>query len=421
MGQTPNRHLLTPSFLLKLLFVGKSSKGVLVTRPLTKWQGFQTSIFSQMTQKAMKAGAVNLAQGFPDFDGPDEIKDAAIAAIKSGLNQYAPATGLLELRQLLARRQSARMDMAIDADTEVTVFSGATEALYCATQALLEPGDELIAFEPYYDSYPAGVHGAGAKLVGVPLDPPEFAFDPKVLAKAITPRTRAIIVNTPHNPTGRVFGQAELEVIRELAIKHDLWVITDEVYEELVYTPSRHIHMATMPGMAERTITISSTAKTFSMTGWKVGYAFAKPAVMAALRAVHQFTVFCSATPLQAGMIAALKLGPSYFTELNQDYRAKRDDLVKILKTAGFNCRVPEGTYFALADYSPLFNGKDTDFADQLTNDIKVACIPISGFYNDKVAAAEKLTYVRFAFCKGKDTLAAAAKNLQRVKEISGR
>jgi N-succinyldiaminopimelate aminotransferase len=387
-----------------------------VTRALTKWQGFQTSIFTQMTQKAIKAGAVNLAQGFPDFDGPDEIKDAAIAAIKNGLNQYAPATGLPELRQLLARRQSARMDMAIDADTETTVFSGATEALYCATQALLEPGDELIAFEPFYDSYPAGAHAAGAKLVGVPLNPPEFAFDPKALANAITPRTKAIIVNTPHNPTGRVFGQAELEVIRELALKHDLWVITDEVYEELVYAPHRHIHLATMPGMAERTVTISSTSKTFSMTGWKVGYAFAKPALTGALRAVHQFTVFCSATPLQAGMIAALKLAPSYFSELNQDYKTKRDDLLKVLRDAGFKVRTPEGTYFALADYSPVFKGKDTDFADKLTSDVKVACIPISGFYTDPRAAAAKLSYVRFAFCKGKDTVNAAAKNLAALK-----
>ncbi len=381
----------------------------------TKWDRFGTSIFSLMTQKALASQAVNLAQGFPDFDGPDVIKDAAIAAIRAGKNQYAPATGLPELRAALAAHQERRTGLAFDQGTEVTVFSGATEALFCAFQ-LLESGDEVIAFEPYYDSYPAAAHAAGARLVGVPLTPGSWTLDAGKLRAAVTPKTRALIVNTPHNPTGHCFTDAELAEVAAVAQARDLLVFTDEVYEELVYAPGRHRSVATLPGMRERTITISSTSKTFSFTGWKVGYAFASPALTNALRAVHQFTVFCSATPLQAGMVEALKLGPAYYEELRRDYLARRDALLGMLDSAGFRCSVPEGTYFILADYSRISDVPDLEFATWLIDTVKVATIPISVFYSENQEAAKRLRFVRFAFCKGMQTLEAAGARLSALR-----
>ncbi len=381
----------------------------------TKWDRFGTSIFSVMTQKALATGAVNLAQGFPDFDGPDVIKNAAIAAIRGGKNQYAPATGLPELREALASHQKRRTGLAFDKDTEVTVFSGATEALYCAFQ-LLDAGDEVIAFEPYYDSYPAAAHAAGACLVGVPLTPGTWRLDVDALTKAVTPKTRALVLNTPHNPTGHCFTQTELEAIAALAQKHDWLVFTDEVYEELVYAPAAHRSLATLPGMRERTITISSTSKTFSFTGWKVGYAFAPEPLTRALRAVHQFTVFCSATPLQAGMVEAMKLGPEYYGELRRGYRQRRDTLIEMLNDAGFRCSVPAGTYFVLADYSAIRDVPDLEFATWLIDTAKVAAIPISVFYAGNQEAAKKLRYVRFAFCKGTPTLEAAGARLKGLR-----
>lgn len=381
-----------------------------------KWSGFATSIFTVMTQKANAAGAVNLAQGFPDFDGPDEIKLAAIDAIRGSFNQYAPAPGLPALREKISAFQKDTKDQVWSPDSEVTVFTGATEAIYCAMQALLDQGDELIAFEPFYDSYPASAYSAGAKLVGVPLNAPDWSFSEKDLAEKISSRTRAIIVNTPHNPTGKVFTKAELECIAALAKKHDLLVITDEVYEQLFYKGAEHICMASLPGMAERTVTISSTSKTFSMTGWKVGYTFARPEITRLLRNVHQFTVFCTATPLQAGMITAFDLPAAYYDELRADYQTKRDLLVDILKKNGFRCNAPDGSYFILADYSSVSKKPDVEFATWLTEDIKVATIPTSVFYTDPEAAAARQHYVRFAFCKGESTLRQAAERLSRLR-----
>lgn len=383
-----------------------------------KWDRFGTSIFSVMTQKANQAQAVNLAQGFPDFDGPSVIKEAAIDAIRSGLNQYAPAPGLPSLRQLLATRQEQRTGLKYSWEDEVTVFSGATEAIYCAFQALFSPGDEIIAFEPFYDSYSPAAFAAGAQIVGVPLMPPNWDFEPESIAKKITPKTRAIIVNTPHNPTGRVFSRAELEAISALVKKHDLWVITDEVYEELIYSLAAYLSPASLPGMAERTILISSTAKTYSFTGWKIGYAFAPKLLTKGLRAVHQFTVFCSATPLQRGMEAALKLAPSYYDELRREYGMKRDLLLTILKGAGFKPRAPEGTYFILADFSTLSRKSDVEFSLWLTEKAKVAVVPISVFYTDPIAAQRETRHVRFAFCKGFETIRQAKENLRLMPEL---
>ena len=381
----------------------------------TKWNQFETSIFSIMTQKAIAAGAVNLAQGFPDFDGPDVIKKAAIDAIMGPMNQYAPAPGLPVLRQKIAKFQQETKGLSYNPDTEVTVFTGATEAIFCTMQALLGQGDEIIAFEPFYDSYPASAHAAGAKLIGVPLLAPNWSFNPAELAGKITAKTRAIIVNTPHNPTGKVFSHDELKCIADLAIKHDLLVFTDEVYEQLVFGEAKHLSMAAIPGLAERTVTMSSTSKTFSMTGWKVGYAFASPEITKLLRTVHQFTVFCTATPLQAGMIKAFELDKSYYQELRRDYLGKRDLLVKILHKNGFKCHAPDGSYFIVADYSAISNKNDLEFANWLTETIKVATIPTSVFYTKPAEVREKQRYVRFAFCKGESTLLEAAKKLEAL------
>lgn len=377
-----------------------------------KWDHIGTSIFSVMTQKAQAAQAINLAQGFPDFDGPDEIKEAAIAAIRSGHNQYAPAFGIPPLRAALSRHQAKRTGEIYNPDTEVTVFSGATEAIYCALQAILEAGDEIIALEPFYDSYPAAAYAAGARLVGVPLTS-DWQLDRALLEKAISPRTRAMIINTPHNPSGKVLSQGEMDVLREVAIRHNLIVIMDEVYEELVYAPSRHIAMAAMADMRERTITISSTSKTFSFTGWKVGYAFAPPELTRMLRAVHQFTVFCSATPLQHGMVAAFDLAEDYYRDLRADYQHKRDLLVSALKDAGFRCSAPAGTYFVVADYRGISDLDDVSFCDWLIQKVKVAAVPLSAFYTDQAKASREVGHVRFAFCKGLDTLEEAASRLK--------
>lgn len=382
-----------------------------------RWQRFETSIFSKMTQLANSCQAVNLAQGFPDFDGPDLIKNAAIAAIRDNKNQYAPAYGVIDLRKAIADRQLESYGLAYDHLEEVTVFSGATEAIFCTIVGLCQPGDEVITFEPFYDSYPAGVMLAGAVLKTVALQAPKWTFDIEDLKKAITPRTKLLLLNTPNNPTGKVFSGKELKEIAELAKAHNFYVMTDEVYEELIYLPARHFPFASIPGMRERTILVSSTSKTFSMTGWKVGYAFAPAELSRLIRIPHQYTVFCSATPLQYGMIPALKLGTEYYHLLREEYSDRRSVLYKLLIKMGFECHLPEGTYFIVASHQKLLDIPDVEFAEWLTKEVGVACIPVSAFYDDPAKAAETSRYVRFGFCKNIDTINAAAekfsKNLQ--------
>lgn len=378
-----------------------------------RWSKFGTSIFSLMTQAANRHGAVNLAQGFPNFDGPNEIKEAAIQAIRGDLNQYAPSTGLPRLRELLSQRMKKTSGLEFSPDHEVTVFSGATEALYCAFQAFLSPGDEFITFAPFFDCYPAGAYSAGANLVEVKLNAPDWTFSKSDLENAVTEKTKFILVNTPHNPTGRVFTRDEMQMIAEVAKKNDLLVITDEVYEELVYDGVPFTRMSTLDGMRERTVTISSSAKTFSLTGWKVGYTFASPELTRELRAVHQFTVFCSATPLQAGICKALELPDSYYQQLRAEYHERRDTLCQGLASLGFKFRKPEGTYFVVADYSHMSPLKDQEFALWLTETKKVAVIPTSVFYDDPGSIAAKQSFVRFAFCKDVNTLNAGLFNLR--------
>lgn len=377
-----------------------------------EWKAYETSIFSEMSQLAQTHNAVNLAQGFPDFDGPDEIKQAATKAIRDGKNQYAPSHGIIELREKLAERQLESTGISYNPATEVTVFSGATEAMFCAITALCKPGDVIHCFEPFYESYPFAADLVGASLKAIPLNPPDWTIDFERLESELGPKSTAFVLNTPHNPTGRVFTKAELEKLAALITKYNLVLITDEVYEELVFTPSRHLAPATIQGLKERTISISSTSKTYSFTGWKIGYAFAPEALTRLIRIPHQYTVFCSAAPLQWGMLAALDLSKTYYHLFREDYAKRRHALYLCLQKHGFKCKPPEGSYFITADYSSISDLNDQDFARELTKRVNVATIPISGFYNDPKEAAKQLRYVRFAFCKDLTTIAKAERLL---------
>jgi N-succinyldiaminopimelate aminotransferase len=378
----------------------------------SRWQAFSSSIFSKMSQMAAAHQAVNLAQGFPDFDGPAAIKEAAIQAIRGNFNQYAPSTGLGELRRQLAKRQAEQYGLTYDFASEVTVFSGATEAIFCCIMGLCGPGDEVLTFEPFFDCYPAATAMAGANLRTVPLRAPDWSFSLDELRAAVTSRTKVLLLNSPHNPSGKVFNRQELQSLAALAQEKNLIVITDEVYEELFFTPARHLPISRLEGMRDRTITISSTAKTFSLTGWKVGFTFADKKLTELIRIPHQYTVFCSATPLQAGMIAAYQLGQDYYLDFRDQYTRRRDTLLGILRKHGFTCKAPEGTYFITADYTQIRDIPDMEFAAWLTEKVGVACLPISSFYADAESARKNLRLVRFAFCKEVETLEEAGRRL---------
>ncbi len=385
----------------------------------SRLQGFGTNVFTEMTLLAQRYGAVNLGQGFPNFDGPELIKEAAIRAIRDGHNQYCRMTGLPELNRAIAAHQERFYGLSYDPDREVTVTNGATEALYATFQALLEVGDEVIFFEPFYDSYQAGVAAAGGveRLVtlrssggGRAQQGPDFGYDFLELERAITPKTRAILINTPHNPTGKVFSRRELEHLAELCRRHDLLAIADEVYEHLVFD-GEHISIASLPGMRERTITISSTGKTFSMTGWKIGWACAPEPLTAAVRTAHQFITFCNSAPLQPAMAEALGAGDDFYRRLTADYRERRDRLCRGLEEVGFAVLPPAGTYFVMADIRPLGYDDDVEFCRILPEEAGVAAIPPTAFYVDKAAGRH---LVRFAFCKTLEVLDEAIDRLRR-------
>lgn len=359
-------------------------------------QGFGTTIFAEMTALANAHGAVNLGQGFPNFEGPASIRDAAVAAINDGHNQYCRSFGIPSLTASIARHQKTYYDIELDADAQVTVFNGATEAIASTLIALCEVGEEVIVFEPFYDSYRAVVAMAGAVVKPIPLIDPDFSYDPAALEAAITPKTKAILLNTPHNPTGKVFSPEELEHIATLCAKHDIIAITDEVYEHLVFEGS-HRPLAALPGMAERTVTISSAGKTFSFTGWKIGWACASPALSAAIRTAHQFITFCNGTPFQHAIAHALDLGPSYFETFAAEYRSRRDRLCEGLDDVGFKVLRPAGTYFVCVDIRPLGFDDDQELCRALPATVGVAAIPNSAFYLDKARGKH---LVRFAFCK---------------------
>ena len=383
-----------------------------MTRPAlsSRLEGFGTTIFSEMTRLAIEHGAINLAQGFPDFDGPEFAKEAAIAAVRAGHGQYARVTGIPELHRRLSEKY--RRDWGLDyaADAEITVTSGATEAIFDAINGICDAGDEVILFEPFYDSYKASVAMAGAKAVYVTLRAPDWKFDLRELEGAFSSRTRAIMLNTPHNPTGKVFSRDELDAIARLCREHDVFCVTDEVYEHLVYE-GKHVPMASIPGMRERTITISSFGKTFSLTGWKIGWAAAPPNLTAAVRAAHQFVTFATATPLQYAAASAFEAPPSYYADLLASYRKKRDYLSSELAAIGFDVHPAHGTYFCCAGFSRFHGGDDAAFCRWLTSEIGVAALPPTSFYGK---SDEGKRYARFAFCKKDETLAEAVKRLRQ-------
>ncbi len=377
---------------------------------------FGTTVFSEFSALAREVGAVNLGQGFPDFDGPDEIKGAASDAIRRGVNQYAITNGAVSLRRAVAKHAERFYGQHVDPETQVAVTSGATEAIFDAVMALVNPGDEVVVFEPFYDSYVASVEMAGGVARYVTLNPPDAShakwwFNESALAAAFSSKTRLVIVNTPHNPTGKCFTREELETIGALARKHDATVLSDEVYEHLVFAPGRHLRPATLPSLAERTLTISSGGKSFSFTGWKIGWALGPAPLVRAMQKAHQFVTFATAAPFQEAIAAALELPDSYFSGFEAMYRGKRDFLTAALKTAGFQPFTPEGTYFVIADAGAHVRSDDFETCRWLTREKKVAAIPPSAFYvaEHKVQARR---LVRFAFCKTDPTLAEAAKRL---------
>jgi N-succinyldiaminopimelate aminotransferase len=378
----------------------------------SKLAPFGTTIFTEMTRLAQQHDAVNLAQGFPDFDGPEFAKDAAIRAIREGHGQYARMSGTPELARVLSAKYRRDYKLDYDPDSEITVTSGATEAIFSALQGICEPGDSVVLFEPYYDSYRAAVAMAGAVPRFVTLEAPDWSFDLEELRRAAQ-GARVILVNSPHNPTGKVFSGGELEAIAGICREEDALCLTDEVYEHIVYD-GHHVPMATLPGMRERTITISSFGKTFSLTGWKVGWAAAPGPLSAAVRAAHQFVTFATATPLQHGAAVALSTGSEYYRLLRDSYRGKRDYLVRELAAIGFRVSSPAGTYYVCADFRPLGFDDDVAFCRRLIEEIGVAAIPPSVFYEHPERGK---TYVRFAFCKKDSTLETAVARLRRLCE----
>ena len=381
-------------------------------RTATRLAPFGSTIFSDITRRALESGAINLGQGFPNFDGPDFVKEAAISAIRAGHGQYAPTNGIPELTSVIAARFSTVTGLeGIDPRRHVTVTSGCTEALAAAFLGLLEPGDGVILIEPTYDAYPVGAALAGAVPSYVTLRPPAFELMAAELEGAVTPRTRAIVVNTPHNPTGRVFSLSELETIADLCRRHDLLAITDEVYEHMVFD-GEHLSLAQLPEMWDRTVTLSSLGKSFSLTGWKIGWAVAPAYLTAGVRAAHQFLTFATATPLQHAAATALSAPPSYFEELSGSYRSKRDLLADGLEAIGLEVFVPQGTYFMMADHSRFGFADDVAFVNHLIDQVGVAAIPPSAFYHDRTDGGNM---VRFAFCKDENTLREAIERMRRL------
>ena len=368
-----------------------------------------TTIFAEMSALALDTDSVNLGQGFPDVDGPHEIAAAAAAAIMEGRgNQYPPGPGIPELRRAVADHQKRFYAQDVDPDAEVLVTAGATEAIAAALIALMEPGDEAIAFEPYYDSYAACIAMAGGTRVPVTLRPPGFRPDLEALRAAITPRTRLILLNSPHNPTGAVFSRAELAQIAALACEHDLLVVSDEVYEHMVFD-GEHVPIGSLPGMRERTVTISSAAKTFSFTGWKIGWVTATPELVTTVRTVKQFLTYVTGGPFQYAVAEALAMPDTYYASIAADLRVKRDLLCPGLAEAGFEVYQPAGTFFVTTDIRGLGEKDGMEFCRELPRRARVVAIPSSVFYDDQEAGR---TQVRFAFCKKEEVLREALARL---------
>lgn len=376
---------------------------------------FGETIFAEMSALAERTGSVNLGQGFPDTDGPTKVAEAAIQAIRDGHNQYPPGLGILALRQAIAAHQRKFYDLEFDPEHEVLVTAGATEAIAAALLALIAPGDEVVTFEPYYDSYAASIALAGGTRRIVTLRPPDFGFDPAELRQAITPKTKAILVNSPHNPTGKVFGDDELRLIAELCNEHDLVAISDEVYEHLVFEGT-HRPLITYPGMRDRTIQISSAGKTYSFTGWKIGWTCAQPALIHAVRTAKQFLTYVSGAPFQHAVVTALGLPRSYYNEYVADMAKKRNRLMAGLESAGFDVFRPAGTFFITADIRPLGFDDGREFCLALPERCGVVAVPSVVFYDND---HEGRHLVRFAFCKKLEVIDEAVTRLKTLPEAN--
>ena len=377
---------------------------------------FGTTIFTEINQLAAQHQAVNLGQGRPDFDGPPEIIDAAVRALHSdAANQYAPSPGLPELREGIARHAGVFYDLDVDPNAGVIVTAGATQGIFSAIMGLIDPGDEVIIIEPYYDSYVPGVLMAGGKPVYVPMHPPAWTFDADELRAAFNPGTRAIILNTPNNPTGRVYTRAELQMIADLCIEFDVIVISDEVYEHLIFEGHQHVAIASLDGMFERTVTVGSAGKTFGMTGWKIGWVYGMPELVTGVWRAHQFITFATNHPTQAAVAYAFTLGNSYYEEYQALYSQKRELVMQVIDAAGMSAIQPEGTYFIMGDFSEVFDGNDVEFCKFLIEQIGVATIPPSAFFSEKHRAHAE-NHVRFAFCKSDETLERAAQRMRNLR-----
>ena len=377
-----------------------------------KAQQFTESVIREMTRLALRHGAVNLAQGFPDFPAPAEVKEAAVRAVQADINQYAITWGAREFRRAIAERFEKDSGLAIDPEREITVCCGATEAMIASLLAIVDPGEEVVVFEPFYENYGPDAIISGAVPRFVPLRPPHWTFDPEELASAFNERTRALILNTPNNPTGKVFTQEELETIAGIVKRSGAFVVTDEIYQYLVYEGRRHISMASLPGMRERTITINSMSKTYSVTGWRVGYAIAPPEITEAIRKMHDFLTVGAAAPLQQAGITALRIEEDYYHKLREDYLKRRNRLLTALEKAGFKCFKPYGAYYIMTDISRFGFADDIAFTRHLIEQIGVAAVPGSSFYRDRSLGSQQ---VRFTFCKKEATLDEAARRLEKL------
>jgi aspartate/methionine/tyrosine aminotransferase len=382
-----------------------------------KAQTFTESIIRDMTRQALQYSAVNLSQGFPDFAAPEELKQAACDAINADINQYAITWGSKRFRDAIASKTKWHLGLDVDPDREVVVTCGSTEAMIATMLATLNPGDEVILFEPYYENYGPDSILSDAVPRFVTLYPPDWTFDPDELRAAFTPKTRAIVITTPHNPTGKVFTHEELRVIADLCIEHNVLAFTDEIYEHILYPDAmrdvKHVAMATLDGMRERTVTINGMSKTYSVTGWRVGYAIAPPEITDAIRKVHDFLTVGAAAPLQEAGVTALNLPQSYYDKLQSGYQRRRDMLLGVLEESGFHCFKPDGAYYIMTDIREFGFANDIEFTSHLVREIGVAVVPGSSFYHHPELGAQQ---VRFCYCKRDETLQAAAERLVKLK-----
>ncbi|HKW88573.1 MAG TPA: aminotransferase class I/II-fold pyridoxal phosphate-dependent enzyme [Candidatus Acidoferrales bacterium] len=379
---------------------------------------FTESVIREMTRLAIAHNAINLAQGFPDFAAPEEIKAAAREAIARDVNQYAITWGAKSLRDAIAEKFQRTQGVTVDPEREVTVCCGSTEAMMSAMMAVINPGDEVVVFEPFYENYGPDAILSGASPRFVRLHAPEWTFDPDELARAFSSKTKALILNTPNNPTGKVFTRAEIEAIRDLCVRWNAFLITDEIYEHMLYDGAKHISPASLEGLHERTITINALSKTYSVTGWRVGWAVARPEVTSAVRKVHDFLTVGAAAPLQEAGAVAMRMPQAYYDKLAAEYLERRDRMLGILGEAGFQCFPPRGAYYIMTDISAFGFANDVDFARYLVKEIGVAGVPGSSFYRNPADGSQQL---RFTFCKKEGTLAEASRRLSKLRPASGK